>query len=147
MRKVRYFLLLMVLSNTFCLQHMPWTRALFQEPVRISVKMASQDYPLEEHEMNARVIEHLMIKEIIGMKTITETRNKGVKKEDTKKIADIMKLINMKFRTGKRTFQGADKKISDSEKVQNVAKLAKLRDNMSKRSFSSLRIRYDGWYF
>ena len=126
---------------------MPWTRALFQEPVRISVKMASQDYPLEEHEMNARVIEHLMIKEIIGMKTITETRNKGVKKEDTKKIADIMKLINMKFRTGKRTFQGADKKISDSEQVQNVAKLAKLRDNMTKRSFSSLRIRYDGWYF
>ena len=97
--------------------------------------------------MNARVIEHLMIKEIIGMKTITETRNKGVKKEDTKKIADIMKLINMKFRTGKRTFQGADKKISDSEQVQNVAKLAKLRDNMTKRSFSSLRIRYDGWYF
>ena len=147
MRKVRYFLLLMVLSNTFCLQHMPWTRALFQEPVRISVKMASQDYPLEEHEMNARVIEHL-----IGMKRRTEKRNKGVKKqpiskEDTKKIADIMKLINMKFRTGKRTFQGADKKISDSEQVQNVAKLAKLRDNMTKRSFSSLRIRYDGWYF
>ena len=97
--------------------------------------------------MNARVIEHL-----IGMKRRTEKRNKGVKKqpiskEDTKKIADIMKLINMKFRTGKRTFQGADKKISDSEQVQNVAKLAKLRDNMTKRSFSSLRIRYDGWYF
>ena len=151
MRKVRYFLLLMVLSNTFCLQHTPWIRALYQEPVRISVKMASQENLLEKHEMNARVIEHLIMK-IIGMKIRTGKRNTGVKKqpiskEDTKKIADIMKLINMKFRTGKRNVQGADKNISDSKKVQNVAKLAKLTDNMSKRSFSSLRIRYDGWYF
>ena len=79
------------------------------------------------------------------MKIRTGKRNTGVKKqpiskEDTKKIADIMKLINMKFRTGKRNVQGADK-------VQNVANLTKLRDNVSKRSFSSLRIRNDGWYF
>ena len=145
MRKVLYFLLLMVVSKTFSLQHMPWTRSLYQEPVRISVKKFSED----KHEMNERVIEQLM--KIIGMKIRTGKRNTGVKeltisKEETKKIEDIIKLINMKFRTGKRNIQGADKNISDSEQVQNVAKLAKLRDNMSKRSFSSLRIRHDGWY-
>ena len=79
-------------------------------------------------------------------------------------IENMMELISMKFRTGKRN---ADQSGPDSDenimitryiydiirsiegnnseqRDENEKKLTELRGNMEKRSFSSLRIRHDG---
>ena len=60
------------------------------------------------------------------------------------------KLINMKFRTGKRNIRDGDQQITNLKQDENVRTLTKLRDNMEKRSFSSFahqdKNRENGWY-
>ena len=149
MKKVRHFLLFIFLTNTFCLHHMAWTRALYQEPQHIS-----EEDVLNQHEMNAKMMENMM--DLIGMKLRTGKRNTDVNDQqatdaDTKKIESIMKLINMKFRTGKRSIRDGDQQITNlKQQDENVRTLTKLRDNMEKRSFSSFKHqdkdRENGWY-
>ena len=100
---MRYFLLLIVFSNTFNLQHLPWTRSLYPGPRPLSQE--------EKKEIN-EILENLIMK-ITRLKIRSEKRNTGIKdqsisKEDTTKIEDIMKRIIMKFRTGKRSIRGGD---------------------------------------
>ena len=137
MEKVRYFLLFLVLTNTFCLQHMAWTRALYQETQHIS-----EENVLNQPEMNAKM-------DWTGKRN-TNVNDQQVTDADTKKIENIMKLINMKFRTGKRNIRDSDQQITNLKEDENVRTLTKLRDIMEKRSFSSFahqnKNRENGWY-
>ena len=137
MEKVRYFLLFLVLTNTFCLQHLAWTRALYQEPQHIS-----EENVFNQHEMNAKM-------DWTG-KTDANVNDQQATDADTKKIESIMKLINMKFRTGKRDIRDSDQQNTNCKEDENIGTLTKLRDNMEKRSFSSFahqdKNRENGWY-
>ena len=139
MKKARYFLLFLVLTNTFCLQHMAWTRALYQEPQHIS-----EENVLSQHEMNSKMMENRT------GKRNTDVNDRQATDAETKKIDSIMKLINMKFRTGKRNIRDGDQLITNLMQDENVRTLTKLRDNMEKRSFSSFahldKDRENGWY-
>ena len=139
MKKARYFLLFLVLTNTFCLQHMAWTRALYQEPQHIS-----EENVLSQHEMNSKMMENRT------GKRNTDVNDRQATDAETKKIDSIMKLINMKFRTGKRNIRDGDQLITNLMQDENVRTLTKLRDNMEKRSFSSFahqdKVRENGWY-
>ena len=151
MKKVRDFLLFLVISNTFSLQHKAWFRPQYQEPPQISEELLSRSnaLKLKRHEINAKIIENMM--DLINMKFRTGKRNAEVFTQNTpdvdaQTINNIMKLISMKFRTGKRNIRDGDDNNPNLERDQNVMTLIGLRDDMEKRSFSSLRIRHDGWY-
>ena len=89
------------------------------------------------------IIENMM--ELISMKFRTGKRNTDQPGpgSDVRKIENIMKLIDMKFR--KRNIRNSEENNSN-QRDENEEKLTELRDNMEKRSFSSLRIRHDGKY-
>merc|ERR1719232_352499 len=80
--------------------------------------------------------------ELISMKFRTGKRNTDQQGpgSDVRKIENIMKLIDMKFK--KRNIRNSDENNS-KQRDENEEKLTELRDNMERRSFSSLRIRHD----
>ena len=138
MKKVRYSLLFLVLSNTFSFQQMTFTRALYQQPQhftegKLSLSNASKQLVMSD------IIENMM--ELISMKFRTGKRNTdqlGPFDSDIKKIENLMKLINMKFRTGKRNIRGSDenKQVTekDIKKFESIMKLINMKFRTGKRN-------------
>ena len=138
MIKVRYLLLFLVLSNTFSLQQMTFTRALYQQPQKITEEKLSPTNASKQKAMSD-IIENMM--ELISLKFRTGKRNTdqlGPPDSDIEKIENLMKLINMKFRTGKRNIRGSDENQQamdiDIKKFENIMKLINMKFRTGKRN-------------
>ena len=133
MKKGLYLLLLLVLSNTFSLQHMHFTRALYPHPKHITEEKFIPSNVLKQQAMSD-IIENMM--ELMSMKFRTGKRNADQSGPDLDETIMIVRFIYDII----RSIEGNNSEQRDEKEM----KLTELRDNMAKRSFSSLRIRHDG---
>ena len=136
MRRVWPFLLLLIFPNTFSLQHpaWPWTRAPYPQPLHIAGDLARPSWT----RASKRIANE---KEKLAQPSKDEIY--------AKIIENMMRLVGMKFKIGKRSTGGKEQPKYDeiSKKIKVLTKLINQRLKASSFfRYGNLKLKYQKLY-
>ena len=134
MRRVWPFLLLLIFPNTFSLQHpaWPWIRAPYPQPLRITEDLARPWTRASKRIANE--------KEKLAQPSKDEIY--------AKIIENMMRLVGMKFKIGKRSTGGKEQpKYDETKKIEVLTKLINQRLKASSFfRYGNLKLKYQKLY-